>query len=50
MIGEGARSMITGEWWISLFPGIALGLAVIGFALAGDALSYLLDVKQRSTR
>lgn len=50
MIGEGARNMITGEWWISLFPGLALGLTVLGFALVGDALSNLLDVKQRSTR
>lgn len=48
MIGEGARYMITGEWWISVFPGLALGIAVLAFALAGDALGRLLDVKARS--
>jgi peptide/nickel transport system permease protein len=50
MIGEGARNMITGEWWISVFPGLALGIAVFAFALAGDALSRMLDVKARSRR
>jgi peptide/nickel transport system permease protein len=50
MIGEGARNMITGEWWVSLFPGLALGVAVLAFALAGDALARLLDVRARSSR
>jgi peptide/nickel transport system permease protein len=49
MIGEGARNMITGEWWISVFPGIALGIAVLAFALAGDALRSLLDVRTRDS-
>lgn len=48
MIAEGAQNMITGEWWISLFPGLALGTAVLGFALAGDALRALLDVRART--
>jgi peptide/nickel transport system permease protein len=48
MIAEGAENMITGQWWISLFPGIALGIAVLAFALAGDAVRKLLDVRSRS--
>jgi peptide/nickel transport system permease protein len=48
MIAEGAQNMITGEWWISLFPGLALGAAVLGFALAGDALRAMLDVRSRT--
>lgn len=48
MIGEGAQSMITGQWWISLFPGLALGVTVLAFALAGDALRGLLDVRSRT--
>lgn len=48
MISEGARYMITGQWWISVFPGIALGIAVLGFALAGDYLRQRFDVRWRS--
>jgi peptide/nickel transport system permease protein len=48
MIGEGAQNIITGQWWISLFPGIALGIAVLAFALAGDALRSLLDIRART--
>jgi peptide/nickel transport system permease protein len=48
MIAEGAPHMITGEWWISLFPGLALGIAVLGFALAGDRLRTMLDVRSRT--
>jgi len=45
MISEGAENIITGQWWIALFPGLALGLAVLAFAMAGDALRDRLDVK-----
>ena len=38
MIANGAQNMITGQWWIAFFPGIALGITVLGFALLGDAL------------
>ena len=47
MIAEGARNMTTGEWWISVFPGLALGVAVLGFALAGEGVRNLLDVRNR---
>jgi peptide/nickel transport system permease protein len=48
MISIGAKNMITGEWWTSLFPGLALGIAVFGFAAFGDALSRWLDPSSRS--
>ena len=38
MIANGAKYMITGRWWVSFFPGAALGVAVLAFALAGDYL------------
>lgn len=38
MIANGAQYMITGQWWMSFFPGAALGIAVLAFALAGDFL------------
>jgi peptide/nickel transport system permease protein len=47
MIGEGAENIITGQWWISVFPGLALGIAVLAFALAGDAVRSLLDIRER---
>ncbi len=37
MIASGAQNMITGQWWIAFFPGAALGITVLGFALLGDA-------------
>lgn len=47
MISVGARNLITGEWWPALFPGFALGLAVMGFALVGDGLQQFLDPAKR---
>jgi peptide/nickel transport system permease protein len=38
MIGEGAEYISSGQWWISVFPGLAVLLAVLGFNLAGDWL------------
>ena len=38
MIANGAQNMITGQWWIAFFPGVALGFTVLGFAMLGDAL------------
>jgi peptide/nickel transport system permease protein len=39
MISEGAQYISTGNWWMSVFPGFALGLAVLAFAYAGELLS-----------
>lgn len=36
IVGEGAQYINSGEWWISVFPGIAILLAVLGFNLVGD--------------
>ena len=47
MVSQGSSYMITGEWWIALFPGIAIGIAVIGFALLGDAIRELIDPTKR---
>jgi peptide/nickel transport system permease protein len=42
MIGVGAENMVTGEWWISFFPGLAIAVFVLGFALVGDSMKRLL--------
>lgn len=38
MIAIGQNNVITGQWWPVLFPGLALGLTVLGFALSGELL------------
>lgn len=47
MIAVGAQNMITGQWWPALFPGIAIGITVLGFALVGDSLELMLDPVRR---
>jgi peptide/nickel transport system permease protein len=49
MIRQGAEYMISGEWWVAAFPGLALITLVLGLNLAGDGLSDLLDPKRRAT-
>jgi peptide/nickel transport system permease protein len=43
MISEGAQNLITGQWWPSVFPGVALAIVVLGYALVGDGLRLYLD-------
>jgi peptide/nickel transport system permease protein len=38
MIRSGSQNMSTGEWWVSLFPGIAVFLAVTAFNVIADAV------------
>jgi peptide/nickel transport system permease protein len=47
MIASGAQNMITGQWWIAFFPGVAMSLTILGFALVGDALREILDPTKR---
>jgi peptide/nickel transport system permease protein len=43
MIAIGAPNMMTGQWWTALFPGMALGITILGYALVGDGLREYLD-------
>ena len=47
MIATGASSIVTGQWWPSVFPGIALSLSVFGFALFGDGVTRMLGNRER---
>lgn len=38
MVGEGAKDIITGEWWTSLFPGAMIVAAIMAFHFIGDEL------------
>ncbi len=46
MLNE-ARGVIELAPWMGIFPGIAIGLAVMGFNLLGDGLRDFLDPKMR---
>ncbi len=48
MIAIGAPNMMTGQWWTALFPGIALGVSILGYALVGDGLKDFLDPTKRA--
>jgi peptide/nickel transport system permease protein len=49
MIRQGAEYVISGEYWVALFPGIALIILVIGLNLLGDGVQDLLDPRRRAT-
>ena len=38
MIASGADTIVIGEWWTTVFPGIAISLTVFGFAVVGEGL------------
>ena len=48
MVAEGANYIVSGEWWLAIFPGVALMLAVFTFNLMGDGLRDLVDPLRRS--
>ncbi|MCG8380749.1 MAG: ABC transporter permease [Gammaproteobacteria bacterium] len=48
MVAEGASYIISGEWWLVLFPGVALMLCVFCFNLLGDGLRDLVDPLRRN--
>lgn len=47
MINMGLQYIISGQWWITFFPGIAISLTVMGFNLLGDGLQDILDPRRR---
>lgn len=48
MVAEGANYIISGQWWLALFPGTVLMLAVFCFNLLGDGLRDLIDPRMRT--
>jgi len=47
MTAEGAGYIVSGEWWIFLFPGLAIMATVLSFNLLGDALRDVLDPRMK---
>lgn len=46
MISEG-RGFLRQAWWISVFPGLAMFITVLGFNFLGDGLRDIFDPKMR---
>lgn len=44
ILNEG-RDFVRQAWWISVFPGLAIMIAVLGLNLLGDGLHTTLDVR-----
>jgi peptide/nickel transport system permease protein len=47
MTAEGAGYIVSGEWWIFLFPGVAIMATVLSFNLVGDVLRDVLDPRMK---
>jgi peptide/nickel transport system permease protein len=43
MLASARDYLLSGEWWLSVFPGAAISLTVVGFNLLGDGLRDRLD-------
>jgi peptide/nickel transport system permease protein len=49
MIATGFPNVMTGQWWPSVFPGLALAVTVYGFALIGTSIEFVADPRRRRT-
>lgn len=49
MIATGAQSLPRGDWWPSIFPGIAISVAVFGFATVAEGIREILRGGSRGT-
>jgi peptide/nickel transport system permease protein len=47
ILQDGQRDLITGAWWLTVFPGMAIFLTVLAFNLMGDGLRDALDPRHR---
>lgn len=43
ILSESMKYLATGDWWLALFPGIALLIVVLLFDIAGENIKKLLD-------
>ena len=46
MLADARSFVFTGQWWMSVCPGGAISISVIGFNLLGDALRDALDPRR----
>lgn len=48
MLSDARNAIYSGEWWLPVFPGLAISLTVIGFNLLGDAVRDLFDPRSEA--
>ena len=48
LISNGFEFLLSGSYWISFFPGVALAIAIVGINLAGDQLRDVLNPRNLS--
>lgn len=49
MIAEGRSYIVSGEWWLTTFPGLAIMTSILGFNLVGDGLRDILDPRNKTS-
>jgi peptide/nickel transport system permease protein len=49
MLSDGRNYLISGEWWLSVFPGAAISLTVVSFNLLGDGLRDRFDPRHSTS-
>ena len=42
-----AASVVTNQWWIWIFPGLAITLFVLAINFLGDGIRDVMDAKQQ---
>lgn len=48
MISEARAYIISGQWWMATFPGLAIMTSILGFNLVGDGVRDILDPRNRT--
>jgi peptide/nickel transport system permease protein len=48
MIAMGFQNVVTGQWWPSIFPGLALALTVFGLGRIGASILAWSNPRERS--
>jgi len=48
MLSEARSTLMAGQWWLTVFPGLCIGLIVLATQLFGDWLRVRLDPQQRN--
>lgn len=48
MLSEARRTLMAGQWWLTVLPGICISVVVLAANLFGDWLRVRLDPKQRN--
>lgn len=48
MISEGRLYIVSGQWWMTTFPGLAIMTTILGFNLVGDGIRDVMDPRVRT--